>query len=86
MRWRRTAPERIAMAGEGTPAPVMMPQFRFVYDGIAAMLAVLSMMHERKAKLSEISASYPRYCILKGQVPLHPRQIPGIIRGAGASL
>jgi phosphomannomutase len=71
------APEQIAVAGEGTGA-VMMPQFRFVYDGIAAMLAVLSMMHERKAKLSEILASYPCYCILKGQVPLHPRQIPAL--------
>jgi phosphomannomutase len=42
------------------------------------MLAVLSMMHERKAKLSEILATYPPYCILKGQVPLHPRQIPAL--------
>src|SRR5439155_19093076 len=31
-------PEQIALAGEGTGA-VMMPQFRFVYDGIASMLA-----------------------------------------------
>ena len=46
-------PEQIALAGEGTGA-VMMPQFRFVYDGIASMLAVLSMMRERGPKLSEI--------------------------------
>ena len=31
-------PEQIALAGEGTGA-VMMPHFRFVYDGIASMLA-----------------------------------------------
>jgi phosphomannomutase len=71
------APEQIAIAGEGTGA-VMMPRFRFVYDGIASMLAVLTMMLERNAKLSEILASYPRYCILKGQVPLLPRQIPAL--------
>ena len=54
--------EQIAIAGEGTGA-VMLPQFRFVYDGIASMLAVLSMMVERKATLSEILAAYPRYSI-----------------------
>jgi phosphomannomutase len=68
-------PEQIALAGEGTGA-VMLPQFRFVYDGIAAMLAVLSMMVERGAKLSEIVAGYPRYSILKGQVPLSSTRIP----------
>ncbi|HFB97896.1 MAG TPA: hypothetical protein ENJ62_02035, partial [Bryobacterales bacterium] len=44
-------PEQVAIAGEGTGA-VMMPQFRFVYDGIAAMLAVLTMMAEQGRKLS----------------------------------
>ena len=39
-------PEQIAVVGEGTGA-VMMPEFRFVYDGIAAMLAILTMMAER---------------------------------------
>ena len=71
-------PEQIALAGEGTGA-VMMPQFRFVYDGIASMLAVLSMMHERKQKLGEIIASYPRYSILKGQVPLVTQRIPALL-------
>jgi phosphomannomutase len=68
-------PEEIAVAGEGTGA-VMMPRFRFVYDGIASMLAVLSMMHERHATLSQILAGYPRYSILKGQMPLLPQKIP----------
>src|SRR5579862_3420062 len=71
-------PEQIALAGEGTGA-VMMPQFRFVYDGIASMLAVLSMMHERKKKLGEIIASYPRYSILKGQVPLVSQRVPALL-------
>jgi phosphomannomutase len=71
-------PEQIALAGEGTGA-IMMPQFRFVYDGIAAMLAVLSMMRERQAKLSAILASYPKYSILKGQVPLVTHRIPALL-------
>jgi phosphomannomutase len=70
-------PEEIAIAGEGTGA-VMMPRFRFVYDGIASMLAVLSMMGERGASLSEILAGYPRFSILKGQVALIPERIPAL--------
>jgi phosphomannomutase len=70
-------PDEIAVAGEGTGA-VMMPRFRFVYDGIASMLAVLSMMHERKARLSEILDGYPRFSILKGQIPLTPQRIPAL--------
>jgi phosphomannomutase len=71
-------PEQIAIAGEGTGA-VMMPRFRFVYDGIASMLAVLSMMHEEGKSLSEIVASYPKYSILKGEVPLVTQQIPALL-------
>ncbi|MBZ5591096.1 MAG: hypothetical protein LAP39_02595 [Acidobacteriia bacterium] len=71
-------PEQIALAGEGTGA-IMMPQFRFVYDGIAAMLAVLSMMRERGEKLSGILAAYPKYSILKGQVPLVTHRIPALL-------
>jgi phosphomannomutase len=70
-------PEEIAVAGEGTGA-VMMPRFRFVYDGIASMLAVLSMMRERGTSLSQILAAYPRYSILKGQIPLLPQRIPAL--------
>ena len=40
------------------------------------MLAVLSMMVERKQTLSEIVGAYPRYSILKGQVPLSTPQLP----------
>jgi phosphomannomutase len=71
-------PEQIALAGEGTGA-VMMPRFRFVYDGIAAMLAVLTMMRESGRKLSQILAGYPRYSILKGQVPLVSQRIPALL-------
>jgi phosphomannomutase len=71
-------PEQIAVAGEGTGA-VMMPQFRFVYDGIASMLAVLSMMEERGQRLSEIVNAYPPYSILKGQVPLVSQRIPALL-------
>jgi phosphomannomutase len=71
-------PEQVALAGEGTGA-VMMPQFRFVYDGIASMLAVLSMMYARGETLSTILAGYPRYSILKGQLPLVSQRIPNLL-------
>lgn len=71
-------PEQIAIAGEGTGA-VMMPQFRFVYDGIASMLAVLSMMDERGQRLSQIVGAYPPYSILKGVVPLVSQRIPALL-------
>jgi phosphomannomutase len=68
-------PEKVAIAGEGTGA-VMMPQFRFVYDGIASMLAILTMMHRRSQTLGSILAAYPQYSILKGEVPLESHRIP----------
>ncbi len=71
-------PDQIALAGEGTGA-VMMPRFRFVYDGIASMLAILSMMLERGKTLAKIVAGYPRYSILKGEVPLVSKQIPALL-------
>ena len=71
-------PEQIALAGEGTGA-VMMPQFRFVYDGIASMLAVLSMLYESGRTLSQTLAAYPKYSILKGEVPLVTQRIPALL-------
>lgn len=71
-------PEQIAAAGEGTGA-VMMPAFRFVYDGIASMLGILTMMRERGQTLAEIVAGYPRYFMLKGEVPLVTQRIPALL-------
>lgn len=71
-------PEQVALAGEGTGA-VMMSRFRFIYDGIASMLAILSLLAERGRKLSEITAAYPRYSILKGEVPLVSTRIPALL-------
>ncbi len=71
-------PEQVAIAGEGTGA-VMMPKFRFVYDGIASMLAVMSRMVEEQRPLAEIVNSYPRYSICKGQVPLVTQRIPALL-------
>ena len=71
-------PEQIALAGEGTGA-VMLPQFRFVYDGIASMLEILTMMRERGQKLSGIVHSYPRYCMLKAEVPLESTLVPDLL-------
>ncbi len=68
---------QIAIAGEGTGA-VMMPQFRFVYDGIASMLGILTLMRERGQRLSELASGYPKYSILKGQVPLVSQRIPAL--------
>lgn len=71
-------PETVAIAGEGTGA-VMLPQFRFVYDGIASMLGILEMVRRVGQPLSEIIASYPRYSILKGEVPLETHRIPQML-------
>jgi phosphomannomutase len=70
--------EQVAIAGEGTGA-VMMPRFRFVYDGIASMLAILSMMRRRGKKLSELIGSYPEWSILKGELPLQTHGIPDML-------
>lgn len=70
--------EDLALAGEGTGA-VMMSRFRFVYDGIASMLSILTMMAETGRKLSEIVASYPVYCMLKDEVAVIPKQIPSLL-------
>jgi len=71
-------PEQIALAGEGTGA-VMMPQFRFVYDGIASMLAILTMMRQRGQSVSEILAGYPKHHILKAEIPLTSSNIPALL-------
>jgi phosphomannomutase len=70
--------DQIAVAGEGTGA-VMMPQFEFIYDGIASMLATLSLLAERGQALSEILASYPDYHMLKAQLPLTSPNIPELL-------
>lgn len=71
-------PERIAIAGEGNGG-IMLSKFRFVYDGIAAMFETLEMMAERGAPLSAITGSYPKYSMLKAQVPLSSRGIPALL-------
>ena len=71
--------DQIAIAGEGTGA-VMMPQFRFVYDGIASMLAILTIMRERGQRLSAITRAFPRHEIVKGEAPLAPQRIPALFR------
>ncbi|PJF23998.1 MAG: hypothetical protein CUN53_20065, partial [Phototrophicales bacterium] len=70
--------DQVAIAGEGTGA-VMMSRFRFAYDGIASMLGVLTLMRERGQKLSEIVGGYPRYSILKGEIPLENQRIPSLL-------
>ena len=71
-------PEQIALAGEGTGA-VMMPQFRFVYDGIATMLTLLEKCAMREQPLSSLVAALPVYSMLKGEVPLNRHRIPQLL-------
>ncbi len=71
-------PAEVALAGEGTGA-VMLARFRFIYDGIASMLGILSMMAARGETLSTILGSYPSYTMRKGTVPLVSTRIPALL-------
>jgi phosphomannomutase len=70
--------DQVAIAGEGTGA-VMMSQFEFVYDGIASMLAILSLMVDRGKPLGDIVAAYPRYYMRKAEAPLTSPRIPELL-------
>ena len=72
-------PDQVALAGEGTGA-VMMPQFRFVYDGIATMLTLLEMRAARSVPFLDMLASYPPFVMLKGEVPLSRQRIPEMLQ------
>ena len=67
--------QQIAVAGEGTGA-VMLPQFPYVYDGIASMLTILERMARRGEPLSALIGDYPPYTILKGKIPVRTHFIP----------
>jgi phosphomannomutase len=43
------------------------------------MLTLLSMLKERGQPLSRLLASYPRYSILKGQLPLVTQRMPALL-------
>lgn len=63
--------ERIAVAGEGTGA-VMLPEFRFVYDGVASMLALATHLKQQRFEL-------PSYDMRKAAVPLETRRVPALM-------
>ena len=67
--------EKIAIAGEGTGA-VMLPEFRFVYDGIASLLALASHLKTEKMSLKRMVAGLPRYDMRKVEVKLEAKRIP----------
>jgi phosphomannomutase len=67
--------EKIAIAGEGTGA-VMLPEFRFVYDGIASLLALVSHLKHEKCSLKKLLAGLPRYDMRKVEVALDAKRIP----------
>ncbi|MDX2181113.1 MAG: hypothetical protein SFV18_16075 [Bryobacteraceae bacterium] len=75
-------PGQIALAGEGTGA-VMIPKFRFVYDGIATMLTLLEMLAARGEPFSAIAQALPRYEMLKEEIPLARRRIPQMLETLG---
>jgi phosphomannomutase len=70
--------ERIAIAGEGTGA-VMLPEFRFIYDGMASLLALASMIRSRETSLRRLLASMPDYAMKKLEVPLNSKKIPTLM-------
>jgi phosphomannomutase len=70
--------ERIAVAGEGTGA-VMLPEFRFVYDGVASLLAIASEMVEQGASLNKLLAGLPRYDMRKAEVAFEAKRIPELM-------
>ena len=67
--------EKIAIAGEGTGA-VMLPEFRFVYDGIASLLALASHLKREKTSLKRLITGMPRYDMRKVEVKLEAKRIP----------
>ncbi len=71
-------PEHVAIAGEGNGG-IMLSRFRFVYDGIAAMFGILSLMADRDVPLDEMVRGYPRYSMLKAQIPLASMRIPALL-------
>ncbi len=71
-------PERIAIAGEGTGA-VMLPEFRFVYDGIASLLALASRIVKEGRTLKQMLAAMPAYDMCKSEVELDAKRIPELM-------
>lgn len=71
-------PERIAIAGEGTGA-VMLPEFRFVYDGIASLLALASRICGEGRTLKQILSAMPSYDMCKAEVQLDAKRIPELM-------
>jgi phosphomannomutase len=71
-------PEHVAIAGEGNGG-IMLSRFRFVYDGIAAMFGILSLMARRNVPLEAIVSGYPRFSMRKAQVPLASLRIPALL-------
>ena len=70
--------EGIAIAGEGTGA-VMLPEFRFVYDGIASLFALGSHLKKENASLKRVLAKMPRYDMRKVEVKLEAKRIPELM-------
>jgi phosphomannomutase len=70
--------ESIAIAGEGTGA-VMLPEFRFVYDGIASMLLLCEMLQAEGCGLKKLLNRKPPYDLRKEEVALDAKRIPDLM-------
>jgi len=70
--------EKIAIAGEGTGA-VMLPEFRFVYDGMASLLALASLIVNRESTLRKLLLAWPGYDMRKLEVALDSKKIPSLM-------
>lgn len=70
--------EKIAIAGEGTGA-VMLPEFRFVYDGMASLLALATLIVKRETTLRRLILEQPAYDMRKLEVPLDSKKIPSLM-------
>jgi len=62
--------ENAIAGGEGNGG-VIIPEIGFGRDSLAGMLAILSLMVEKKKKLSEIVAETPKYHMLKDKIPFN---------------
>jgi len=71
-------PGQVSIAGEGTGA-IMFSRFPYIYDGIVSMLTILESMAAREQPLSHLLDGFPKYSMLKGELPLETTRVPELL-------
>jgi len=66
-----TIKSKNAIAGGEGNGGVIIPEIGYGRDSLAGMLAILSLMADKKKKLSEIVAENPKYYMLKDKIPFN---------------